>query len=444
MSPDRPPEISSGPLFKRDRGRGGGSGRSPEQIARDQRTRLLAAMLDAVSQHGYGETTVRELVALAGVSKTTFYNHFDSKRDCFLATFEQLVEQLGKRLIAAYQQPGDFRGRLIATLTAFMALAVEDPAAASLIAVDVLSLGAPGVAHRERASERFETLVEGALAEGPHPERMPPRTPRALVAGIRSIAYWRLRAGTEAQLPGLAEPLVDWSLSYQGREGELTRRAIAAAAEPAPPAPARDEEALPGWDEPPDSPLSRRRLSQRQRIVRAAGRVVYERGYEALSIPAISTAAGVSNQTFYEHFRSKRDAFLAAFDELVSETLAIGASAFVEAGDRPEAIGIGLRAILEHVAADEMMCRLAFFELPVAGPPALDRGDEVLGSFTAFLAPGTVPSQFTHTVPEVVREAIGGGIFGVIQHEIASGRLAELPELAPELTRLALMPLDPG
>lgn len=190
--------------------------RSPEQISKAQRARLQGALLEAVSRHGYGETTVRELVALAGVSKTTFYNHFETKQDCFFATYEDVIEWFGKRLNAAYQQPGDFRGRLIATLTAFMALAVEDPAAASLIAVDVLSLGAPGVAHRERASERFETLVKGALAEGPHPERMPPRTPRALVAGIRSIAYWRLRAGTEAQLPGLAEPLVDWSLSYQG------------------------------------------------------------------------------------------------------------------------------------------------------------------------------------------------------------------------------------
>lgn len=418
--------------------------RSPEQISKAQRARLQGALLEAVSRHGYGETTVRELVALAGVSKTTFYNHFEGKRECFLATFEAVIEEFGRRLIEAYQRPGDFRAKMLATLREFMSLAAEDPAAASLIAVDVLSLGAPGVARREQASERFEALVERALAQAPNPERMPPHTPRALVAGIRAIAYWHLRAGTEAELPGLVEPLIEWALSYQGVEGELTRRAAAAAAEPAPPAPPRAAEALPGWEEPPDSPVSRRRLSQRQRIVRAAGRVVFERGYEGLSIPAISAAAGVSNQTFYEHFASKRDAFLAAFDELVGETLETVASTFAAAGDRPEAVGIGLRSLLEHIAANEVVGKVAVLELPVAGAQALDRGDAVIDSFTAFLAPGTVPSQFTHTVPEVVREAIGGGIFGVIQHEIVSGRLAELPDLAPELTRLALMPLDPG
>src|SRR5690606_16473044 len=144
--------------------------RSPEQISKAQRARLQGALLEAVSRHGYGETTVRELVALAGVSKTTFYNHFEGKRECFLATFEAVIEEFGRRLIEAYQRPGDFRAKMLATLREFMSLAAEDPAAASLIAVDVLSLGAPGVARREQASERFEALVERALAQAPNPE----------------------------------------------------------------------------------------------------------------------------------------------------------------------------------------------------------------------------------------------------------------------------------
>ena len=41
-------------------------------------------MVEAVARHGYAGTTLRELVRLAGVSKTTFYEHFDSKQECFL------------------------------------------------------------------------------------------------------------------------------------------------------------------------------------------------------------------------------------------------------------------------------------------------------------------------------------------------------------------------
>ena len=59
------------------------------------------------------------------------------------------------------------------------------------------------------------------------------------------------------------------------------------------------------WDERPDSIANRLTLSQRERIVRAAAMVVAEKGYEKLSIPAIASGAGVSNQTFYEHFQQR-------------------------------------------------------------------------------------------------------------------------------------------
>ena len=46
------------------------------------------------SASGYADTTLRELVALAGVSKSTFYEHFESKQDCFLATFDDIVDEI--------------------------------------------------------------------------------------------------------------------------------------------------------------------------------------------------------------------------------------------------------------------------------------------------------------------------------------------------------------
>ncbi len=111
-------------------------------------------------------------------------------------------------------------------------------------------------------------------------------------------------------------------------------------------------------------------MSQRERIVRAAARVVVENGYDSLSIPAISAAAGTSNQTFYEHFISKREAFLAAFEIVAADALRLTLEAFRERGDGPEAIGAALRALLEHIAEHRMFARLAFFELPTAGPIA--------------------------------------------------------------------------
>ncbi|HSS43063.1 MAG TPA: TetR/AcrR family transcriptional regulator [Solirubrobacterales bacterium] len=419
---------------------------TPERVASHQKARLEGAMVEAVARHGFAGTTLRELVALAGVSKSTFYEHFDSKQDCFLSTFDEIVAEVGERVGQAYREHDDFRTRLVAALAAFMDMAVAEPAAARLAAVESLTLGAAGVAHRERGSQAFELMIAQSFEHSPSPGEVPAMTVRAIVGGVRGVVYRRLRAGHQADLPGLVPELVDWALRYQEPDSEAVARACAAAAEPAPLVQATgDEEGgeaeKPGWSEPPDSPRSRAELSQRERIVRAAARVVVEKGYEALSIPTISATAGTSNQTFYEHFRNKRDAFIAAFEILSGQVLAASAAAFATAGDRPEAIGVGLRAMLENIAADELFARLAFFELPTAGPAALDFADTAMDAFTAYLTPELRPSGIPGSVSGPILEAIGSGIWAAIQHEIAHGRTAELPAKAPEITRIALAPL---
>jgi AcrR family transcriptional regulator len=415
----------------------------PARVARHQKARLEGAMVEAVARHGFTGTTLRELVALAGVSRTTFYEHFESKQDCFLATFDEIVAEVGERVGRAYREPTDFREQLVAGLAAFMDLAVEEPAAARLAAVESLTLGAAGVEHRERGSQAFELMISQSFEHSPAPREVSPIAVRAIVAGIRGVVYRRLRAGRQEDLPGLVEELVDWALRYQEPDKEAVASACAAAALPVEPA-LQDldgEEEKPDWTEPPDSALSRAELTQRERIVRAAARVVVQKGYEALSIPTISATAGTSNQTFYEHFRNKREPFIAAFEILSGEVLKETAAAFAAAGDRPQAIGVGVRAMLEHIATNELFARLAFFELPTAGPAALDYADTAMDRFTAFLTPEGLPSGIEGSVPSVILEAIGSGIWAAIQHEIAHGRRAELAELAPEITRIALAPL---
>lgn len=412
-----------------------------ERVAEHQKSRLEGAMVEAVARHGYAGTTLRELVGLAGVSKTTFYEHFESKQACFLSTFDSIIAILEQRVGEAYRTDGDFRARLVAALDAFMSLAVEEPAAAALAAVDSLTLGTAGVAHRERASEAFEILVRQSFDHSPSDHVVSDVTVRAIVAGIRGIAYRRLRADQAAELPELVEPLIDWALSYQAANSEAVVKAAEVAAEPFVRDPRPEPDDKPSWEEPPDSALSKATLTQRERIVRAAARVVVERGYEALSIPTISAAAGTSNQTFYEHFASKRDAFLAAFDIVAGEALTLCLEAFASSPDGPTAVGRTLRALTEYIAEHRIFARLAFFELPTAGPAALDRADATMDSFSALLDPAQAPPGLGRPVPPPVLDAIATGIWSVIQYEIAHDRGDSLVEQAPELTRIALAPL---
>lgn len=441
MASTDPVEKPLEPLFPRLNG--GPGGLKPAEVASHQKTRLEGAMIEAVARHGFSSTTVRELVTLAGVSKSTFYEHFESKEGCFLVTFEGIVNRVTEEVTRAYDREGDLRDRLVAALGRFMEMVVERPEAAAFATVDSLTLGSAGIVHRERSWEVFEQLARRYFLSAAE-ENVSDLTLRAIIAGINGVVYRRLRNGEVDELPDLVEPLIDWALGYQSPDSEAVEAAAAAAAEPVPSAEDPAEEGgVPRWEEPPDSPLSRATLDQRERIIRAAARVVVEGGYESLSIPAISAAAGTSNQTFYENFNSKREAFIAAYEMASAAALRICFRAFAKESELPQAIGAGLRSLTEQIAANRLYARLAFFELPAAGSPALDRADETMDRLISLLGPGDSEKPGGAT-PPVVLEATTAGIWFVIQREIAHGRDASLPSKAPELARIAVSPLSPS
>ena len=337
-------------------------------------------MAEAVASHGYGGTTVRELARLAGVSKTTFYEHFENKQECFLSTFDAIVDQACSRLTTTWAPEDDLRGRLETALSELMDMVIREYRAATLVVVESLSLGVAGVTHRERGSAKFEATVRRCFKSGGS-ERQPSATViRAIVAGVQGVVYRRLRTGDTERLPGVVPGLVDWILSYGKRESALVRRAAAVAAEPCAGVPVGARTGF-DWHLPPDSPRGRAELSQRDRIVSAIGRLSLESEYEDLSIPTISATAGTSNQTFYEHFSDKLEAYLAVFDASANEALLAAKDAFESRPEAPEAVGAATRALLEHIAASELFARLTFFALLTAGRPALDRGDEVMDRF---------------------------------------------------------------
>ena len=55
---------------------------------REHRSRVLEGMAAAVSRKGFADTTIGDIVAEAGVSRRTFYEHFDSKAECLIALYE--------------------------------------------------------------------------------------------------------------------------------------------------------------------------------------------------------------------------------------------------------------------------------------------------------------------------------------------------------------------
>ena len=101
-------------------------------------------MIEAVARYGYQGTKLSDLVALAGVSNTTFYEQFETIEQCFLASFDEIVARASEQVGQAYRSKTDFEERLRAAFEAYFDFVIAEPAANSLVLVDSLALGALG------------------------------------------------------------------------------------------------------------------------------------------------------------------------------------------------------------------------------------------------------------------------------------------------------------
>jgi AcrR family transcriptional regulator len=90
---------------------------------RTGRERLVAAAVELFYRHGFGAVGIDRVIAAAGVTKTTFYKHFESKDDLMVAAVRRRDEWES----AAWDR-------------AVRKLAGDDPAAQFLAVLDVLDV----------------------------------------------------------------------------------------------------------------------------------------------------------------------------------------------------------------------------------------------------------------------------------------------------------------
>ncbi len=116
--------------------------------------------------------------------------------------------------------------------------------------------------------------------------------------------------------------------------------------------------------------------SQRQRLLDAVLDVVGERGYAGATVADITTAAGVSRTTFYEQFRNKLDAFLAAYDEF-------GEAFLADVADTPAVAPVGTLTAAGERLVDwgrkrPFACRAFLLEIHAVGEEGLEHRDRIM------------------------------------------------------------------
>jgi AcrR family transcriptional regulator len=188
--------------------------------------------------------------------------------------------------------------------------------------------------------------------------------------------------------------------------------------------------------------LSYRADSPRERVLEAMVRVVAAEGYEAATVDSVVEQAGVSSAEFEAMFASKELCFLEAYEAVVDVLFASFRSAFEEAAAESWATRVtaGLRALVELLATEADIARMALVEIAAAGEDARYRYRLAMGRFLPFAEEGRSAAPGGEDLPEGTARFAVGGVLAMLFDEIRAGRGPRLPEILPELVFTLTMP----
>lgn len=178
------------------------------------RTRLLEGIAQAVADKGYADTTIADIVREAGVSRRTFYENFATKAECFIALYEAANRNTLEVLRQAIDPATDWQTQLDRALVAYLGAMATNPALLRSLSIEILGLGAEGMAARRRVNEELCRFMLQVVNEGSGLPRKTPLTAEmavAVIGGINELVLQAIengRAGDLAQLAGPAGELV--------------------------------------------------------------------------------------------------------------------------------------------------------------------------------------------------------------------------------------------
>ncbi len=171
-------------------------------------------------------------------------------------------------------------------------------------------------------------------------------------------------------------------------------------------------------------------------------RIAAAKGYEGTTVADVIEAAAVGRETFDGMFASKEACFLEAYDAVIDVLLAHVSTAFESTVGQPwpDRIAAALRALVDLLATEHDIARMAMVEVTAVGEDARIRYRAALGRFTYFLEEGRASSSQGDELPaDTARFAIGGAT-SMIFDEVRAGRGPELRGILPDLLFAVLMP----
>jgi AcrR family transcriptional regulator len=412
---------------------------------------MIDATIDVVGEKGYAELTVADVIKRAGVSRRAFYEHFSNREQCFLATYDSIMAESSEAVADAFSGESGLPMNAQEAIEAIFKRALRRPDAIRVLMAEIGAAGPEGITRREQLGVAYERALREQLGLPPGPGPIPNPVLRGIIGGLGAVLYTHIQNGKRKQLMQLIPQLVQWTTSYWPAPEVFFNFT-----DPTPETLPRERVGgrAPGTLSLGAASSRRRRLvggengvspiyvahNQRERILDAIANLTAAQGYAALTVEGIAAEAAISLQAFYEHFPSKEDAFLVAYEVGHGKGLALVERAFDSHLDWPLGVRAGIAALFDYLASEPSYAHMALVDVLAASDRTTERATKGITSYARMLIPGFEETSSEERPPDVAVEAIAGGLYELCLHHALQRRMHELPLLVPRATYFALAP----
>ena len=407
------------------------------------RAEILAAAVREVASRGYADATVMSIASSAGVTRAAFYGLFANKEQCALEAFRVAAARVNEQVAQALDgcPPTDADGRL---LDAIVELARGEPEQFMFLTHGAMTGGHRLLELRTALVCELASRLESRRSDAPEDEPIPDLPALLVLGGVIRILGMALRR-ERPEWGRVAVEVRGWIDCYRvpsrlrrWKDLEPDALAIRAAATRAqmgvapPQRPIRGVEGIP-----PDIGAK----VQREQIVHATAAVVSATGYPDAKVAEIVAAAGVSREAFYRHFDGKQDAVDAAATLLFERCMAaMGGVYFASGKSWPERVWDSGSALTSVLAGAPSFTHLALIDSYAPDPASARRTDELLLSFTIFLADGVALRPDKRPPAKMIPQAITAAMVEMGALCASRGETAAMGGLVPLGVILTIAP----
>ena len=174
------------------------------------RARLLDGMARCVADKGYAETTIADIVRQASVSPRTFYEHFGDKAECLMALYLAATDEATAALRAAINPNSDWEAQVEQAMAAYLAALARNPVLLRTLFIEILGLGASGLAVRSRVHQQLAALLLEVVNQRPgarlRKSPLQPTMALAVVGGIHELVLQAIEQERVHELHTLVAP----------------------------------------------------------------------------------------------------------------------------------------------------------------------------------------------------------------------------------------------